>query len=259
MSVRILSSYEITLPTGNVSDNKQAILDTINNSVDKNIWLSGSNRTNGTSTYKGVTRTTGTTTIREGSTEHSEKAATMSVSMPELSGGITIDGNNNKISLSVKSAGTGTATKNLTIPSGTYTKDQFINTLQSVLDGAFGIGYGGLDVSYTNNTLVFTVRIDANEQYSGQDSDVNVGNTSYTYNSFMHSNAAGYQIQYTTDKKFKKGVHTVTVKGKSKASKTIGKLKSKKKYYVRIRFYVDQGDNEKMYGDWSKKQSVKIK
>ncbi len=185
--------YEITLPTGNVADNKQAILDAINNSVDKNIWLSGSNRQDGSSTYKGVSRDTGKTTIHEGSTEHHEKAATMSLNMPELSTGITIDGNNNKISLSVKSTNTGTVNKNLTIPSGTYTKDQFINTLQSVLDGAFGIGYGGLDVSYTNNTLVFTVRIDANEQYSGQDSDVNVGNTSYTYNSFMHSNAAGYQ------------------------------------------------------------------
>lgn len=185
--------YEITLPTGNVSDNKQAILDTINNSVDKNIWLSGSNRTNGTSTYKGVTRTTGTTTIREGSTEHSEKAATMSVSMPELSGGITIDGNNNKISLSVKSAGTGTATKNLTIPSGTYTKDQFLSVLQSTLDTAFGDGSGGLNVSYRDNKLSFTVRIDENISYSGQDSDVNVGSTGYAYNSLLYANNAGYQ------------------------------------------------------------------
>ncbi len=187
------NKYKITLPTGNVANNEQAILDAINNSVDKNIWLDGSNIQNGSSAYKGVSREPGKTTIHEGSTEHYEKAASMSLSMPELSTGITIDGNNNKISLSVKSAETGTVNKNLTIPSGTYTKDQFINTLQSTLDTAFGSGTGGLNVSYANNKLVFTVRIDANVQYSGQDSNLNVGYTGYSYNSFMHSNTAGYQ------------------------------------------------------------------
>ncbi len=166
--------YEITLPTGNVSNNRQAILDAINNSVDKNIWLNGSNQTNGTSSYKGVSRVTGKTTIREGSTEHSETPAGMSVSMPELSSGITIDGNNNKFSISVKSAGNGTVTKNLTIPNGTYTKDQLVSTLQSVTDTVFGSGEGGLDVAYRDNKLTFTVRIDENISYSGQDSDVNV-------------------------------------------------------------------------------------
>lgn len=73
------------------------------------------------------------------------------------------------------------------------------------------------------------------------------------------TNAAGYQIQYSTDKKFKKGVKTVTVKGKKNVSKTISKLKSKKTYYVRIRAYVDQGYGEKMYTPWGKTKSVKIK
>ncbi len=73
------------------------------------------------------------------------------------------------------------------------------------------------------------------------------------------SNAAGYQVQYSTDKKFKKGVKTVTVKGKKNVSKTISKLKSKKTYYVRVRAYIDQGYGEKLYTPWGKAKSIKIK
>ncbi len=72
------------------------------------------------------------------------------------------------------------------------------------------------------------------------------------------TNASGYQIQYSTSKKFKKA-KTITVKGKKKVSRTIKKLKSKKKYYFRVRAYVDQGDGEKMFTPWSEKKPVKIK
>ena len=73
------------------------------------------------------------------------------------------------------------------------------------------------------------------------------------------SNANGYQIQYSTDKKFKKGVKTVTVKGKNNISKTIGKLKSGKTYYVRVRAYADQGFGEKLFAPWGKAKAVKVK
>ncbi|MGN1420666.1 MAG: fibronectin type III domain-containing protein [Eubacterium sp.] len=74
------------------------------------------------------------------------------------------------------------------------------------------------------------------------------------------SDASGYEIQYSTSKKFtKKTTKTVTVKGRSKTSKTLTKLKSKKTYYVRVRAYVNQGNGEKIYGSWSKTKSVKIK
>ncbi len=73
-------------------------------------------------------------------------------------------------------------------------------------------------------------------------------------------NAEGYEVQYSTSKKFtKKTTKTVTVKGKKKISKTISKLKSKKKYYVRVRPYVSQGQGERFYGNWSKTKSVKVK
>lgn len=65
----------------------------------------------------------------------------------------------------------------------------------------------------------------------------------------------GYQIQYSTDSKFKSGNKTVTVNKNSTRKKTISKLKAKKKYYVRIRTYKTVG-KQKYYSDWSK--SVKV-
>ena len=65
----------------------------------------------------------------------------------------------------------------------------------------------------------------------------------------------GYQIQYSTDSKFKSGNKTVTVNKNSTTKKTISKLKAKKKYYVRIRTYKTVG-KQKYYCDWSK--SVKV-
>jgi hypothetical protein len=72
----------------------------------------------------------------------------------------------------------------------------------------------------------------------------------------------GYQIQYATDKKFKKNKKTVTVKKNKTTSKTIKKLKAKKTYYVRIRTYKTvkvNGKNKKIYSAWSKAVKVKTK
>ena len=66
----------------------------------------------------------------------------------------------------------------------------------------------------------------------------------------------GYQIQYSTSKKFKKS-KSVTVKGYKKTSATIKKLKKGKKYFVRIRTYkVDNG--KKFYSSWSKVKGISI-
>lgn len=67
--------------------------------------------------------------------------------------------------------------------------------------------------------------------------------------------ADGYKIQYSTDKKFKKGVKTVTVRGAKTTSRTIKKLKKNKKYYVRIRAYKIKAP----YPSWSKVKTVKTK
>ncbi|WP_026669797.1 fibronectin type III domain-containing protein [Butyrivibrio sp. AE3006] len=68
----------------------------------------------------------------------------------------------------------------------------------------------------------------------------------------------GYEIQYSTDKNFKKDVtKTVTIKKVKTTKTTIKKLKSKTKYYVRIRTY-SMKNGQKVYSNWSKKKSVKV-
>ncbi len=72
----------------------------------------------------------------------------------------------------------------------------------------------------------------------------------------------GYQIQYSTKKKFTSGVKTVTIKKNKTTSKKIAKLKKNTKYYVRIRTYKTvkvNGKSTKVYSSWSKVKSAKTK
>ena len=68
----------------------------------------------------------------------------------------------------------------------------------------------------------------------------------------------GYQVQYSTDKKFKKNVKNVVIGKKQTTKQTIKKLKTGKKYYVRIRSY-KKISGKKYYGTWSSKKTVKVK
>ena len=69
----------------------------------------------------------------------------------------------------------------------------------------------------------------------------------------------GYQIQYSTNKNFKKGNKTVTVSKNKTTAKTISKLTSKKKYYVRIRTYKTV-KGAKYYSGWKKySKAIKVK
>lgn len=69
--------------------------------------------------------------------------------------------------------------------------------------------------------------------------------------------ADGYQVQYSTDKKFKKNVKSVNVSKKSTKA-TVKKLKKGKTYRVRIRSY-KKINGKKYYSGWSKMKSVKVK
>ena len=71
------------------------------------------------------------------------------------------------------------------------------------------------------------------------------------------SGIKGYQIQYSTSKKFKKA-KTKTVVGKSKAKATVKKLKKGTKYFVRMRNY-KVVNNKKFYSKWSRVKSVTTK
>lgn len=69
--------------------------------------------------------------------------------------------------------------------------------------------------------------------------------------------ADGYQVMLAKNKKMTKGKKAYTLKGKKKVSKTVKKLKSGKKYYVKVRAYNGSGNNI-AYGSWSKKKVVKV-
>ena len=69
------------------------------------------------------------------------------------------------------------------------------------------------------------------------------------------SGAKGYEISYSTDKKFKKAV---TKKNTAKTSYTISKLKKGKTYYVRIRAYKIDSTGKKVYGKYSSVKKAKV-
>ena len=82
---------------------------------------------------------------------------------------------------------------------------------------------------------------------------VKAQNKAFTVKWKKKSNITGYQIQYSTNSKFKKGNKSIKIKNAKTRSKKITKLKSNKKYYVRIRTY-----KGKKYSKWSKVKSAKI-
>ena len=69
-----------------------------------------------------------------------------------------------------------------------------------------------------------------------------------------NSKASGYEIRYVLKNKVK----TITVKNAKTISKTIKKLKSKKKYKISVRAYKQAG-NIKYYGCWSKSFNIKVR
>lgn len=82
------------------------------------------------------------------------------------------------------------------------------------------------------------------------------GKKKITVNNSDNKAASGYQIKLSTSKKFTKKT-TKTVKVKYSKS-TVKKLKSKKKYYVKVRAYKTQ-NGKSVYSAWSKIKTVKTK
>lgn len=77
------------------------------------------------------------------------------------------------------------------------------------------------------------------------------------------SGVTGYQIQVSTTSKFTKSkTKTYKISKQKTTSKTIKSLKSKKKYYVRIRTYKTakvNGENVTKYSSWSAKKTIRVK
>lgn len=69
--------------------------------------------------------------------------------------------------------------------------------------------------------------------------------------------AAGYQIQYSTSKKFTK--KTTKSKTTKKTAYTVKNLKDKTTYYVRVRAYKLDENGKKVYSNWTTVEKVKTK
>ena len=136
---------------------------------------------------------------------------------------------------------------------------------------------GGVDynVSYPKgmkNVGKYTVKVTFKENYSGSKSltytinpkGTGVSKVTAAKKGFkvtwkkQKTQTPGYQVQYSTDKNFKKGNKTVTVKGAKTNAKTISKLTKGKKYYVRVRTYKTVNKTN-FYSGWSKSSSVTVK
>lgn len=63
---------------------------------------------------------------------------------------------------------------------------------------------------------------------------VSTGDSAFTVSWKKVKGATGYKVYYTTDSKFKKGIKSVSTKS---TKKTVSKLSTCKKYYVRVKSY----------------------
>lgn len=106
----------------------------------------------------------------------------------------------------------------------------------------------------TNSTLSYTTVCASPQLPSTSISIIKAQDRAFTVKWKKKSNITGYQIQYSTNSKFKKGNKSIKIKNAKTVSKKITKLKVAKKYYVRIRTY-----KGKKYSKWSKKKNIIIK
>lgn len=93
-------------------------------------------------------------------------------------------------------------------------------------------------------------------------SKVKAGKKKMTLKWKKKSQISGYEVWYSTSKNMKKGVKKVVIKKAKKTSAVCKKLKSGKKYFVKIRTYktVKQKNKSiKIVSNFSKVKSVKIK
>ncbi len=75
----------------------------------------------------------------------------------------------------------------------------------------------------------------------------------------INDRASGYQIRFSTTKSFTKTTtETIKVSSKTKSTKTIGRLKGGKKYFVQVRAYRSY-NGEIYYSEWSGFKSLKVK
>ncbi|MDO4842562.1 MAG: leucine-rich repeat protein, partial [Phoenicibacter congonensis] len=163
----------------------------------------------------------------------------------------------------------------VTLSAGTYTYDGKVKTpaVTVKVDGQT-MDQDTYDVSYDGgrtNVGTYKVTVTMKGKYEGSGSatfKINPKGTSLTKLKKAKkaltatwkkqtAQTTGYQVQYATAQNFK-SVKTKTVTSNQKTSLTVKSLKSKKKYYVRIRTYKTVSGT-KYYSAWSGARSVKTK
>ncbi len=107
-------------------------------------------------------------------------------------------------------------------------------------------------------SLAFTTTVFATNIPSTTITSVKTKREAFTIKWKKKTNITGYQIQYSTNSKFKKGNKTIKIKKAKTVSKKITGLKPSKKYYVRIRTYKIV-NKKTYYSSWSKKKNVTTK
>ena len=93
--------------------------------------------------------------------------------------------------------------------------------------------------------------------YQAKQTKLTAGKGSVTTTWSKDKNASSYEIQYSTDKDFKKNVKKTTAK-KSETKKTIKSLTKRKRYYVRVRSIKKYSDKS-FIGQWSNVKYVTTK
>ena len=119
-----------------------------------------------------------------------------------------------------------------------------------------GTGLAKITVKASNGKAVSKVYVAPKKSSIGKAKSTAKKTISLTWK--KDTKASGYEIQCNTNKKFKSGNKTVTVKKAKTTSVKISKLKSGKKYYVRMRAYKTI-EGKKYAGSWSKVLTVKVK
>ena len=102
-------------------------------------------------------------------------------------------------------------------------------------------------MTFCNTTVMAATKIP-----STSISSIKVKNEAIKIKWKKKSGITGYQIQYSTNSKFKKNNKKIKIKNSKTVSKKITGLNPTQKYYVRIRTY-----KGKKYSKWSKVKSIK--
>lgn len=173
------------------------------------------------------------------------------------------------------------AAKSMTLSATSYTYDGKVKKPTVTVKDSKGkkISASNYNISYSGgrkNVGQYTVTVKFKNRYSGsmrktftiKPKGTSVSKVTAAKKGFkvtwkkQATQTTGYEVQYSTASNFKKGNKTVTISKNKTTSKSVSKLSSKKKYYVRVRTYKTvkvNGKNVKLYSGWSKAKSVTTK